>query len=125
MDNRTIRNALTKRIPEVYFIARPWKTPGKINWLMYAKIPPIRRPVKIIADMPDTALLSHRELLNTMVSEVADRIRDIKTGKFTLEDDPDEIYPPLSEEGQKIFDHDGIQYIDMGSPTILPANDVK
>jgi hypothetical protein len=109
MDNRTLRNALSKRIPEVYFIARPWKAKGRVNWLMYAKIPPIKRPVKIIADMPDTAILSHAELLNTMIGEISDEIRKIKKTAH-VDDDPYEVFPPLDADGQRIFDHDGIQF---------------
>lgn len=120
MDNRTIRNALTRRIPEVYFIGKPWKQAGKVYWLMYAKVPGIRRPVEIIADMPDTAILSHRELLNTMISEVADELKALRTGKKNLVDRPDEEFPPLSAEGQKVFDNDGIQYISVGAPNVDP-----
>lgn len=111
MDNRTIRKGLMARIPEVYFIGAPIHNAGKVNWLMFAKIPGIKRPVMLIADMPDTALLSKHELLNTMISEVADEIKALRIGKKSLKDDPEEKYPPLSPEGQKVFDSPDIQYV--------------
>lgn len=123
MDNKTIRNALLKRIPEVYYIGKPIPNKGKVNWLMYAKIPGINRPVMLIADMPDTAILSHKELLSTMINEIADEIKALRTGRKAVKDDPTEIHPPLSYEGQKVFDSEDIQYMDLAPSTpglILP-----
>lgn len=87
---------------------------------MYAKLPNHKRPVEIIADMPDTAILSHRELLNTMISEVADELKALRTGRKGLADRPDECFPALSLEGQKVFDNDGIQYMSMGADNVNP-----
>lgn len=120
MDNRTIRQAFLKRIPEVYFIGKPVENKGKIYWIMYAKIDGQKRPVEIIADMPKTSLVSHRELLTNMVNEVADEIKKIRTGRKSVQDRPDENYPPLSLEGQKVFDSPDIQYISMGEPNVNP-----
>lgn len=121
MDNRTIRNALMRRIPEVYFIGKPVKSRGKVHWIMYAKVPGQTRPVEIIADMPDTALVSHTELLSNMVGEIADEIKKIRTGRKNLPDRPDECYPPLSAEGQKVFDSPDIQYYSVGETNVKPG----
>jgi hypothetical protein len=120
MDNRTIRLAVMKRCPEIYFISPPSKANGKIYWLMFAKIKGINRPVELHCDMPDTALISHRELLTTMVSEIYDEIKHLRTGKKALKDNPDEKFKPLSDEGQKIFDSPEIQYYSVGAPNIDP-----
>lgn len=111
MDNRTIRQAIMKRCPEVYFIARPIKQHGKVIISMLARIPGQKRPTQIFSDMPDTALISHRELLSTLISEVSDEIKKIKSGEKTPPDNPLESWPTLSLEGQKVFDTEGIQYM--------------
>lgn len=114
MDNRTIRKAIMTRCPEVYFIAKPIKQHRKVIVSMLARIPGIKRPVQLFADMPDTAIISHRELLNTLVSELADEIRKLRTGAKSLTDNPLEKWPPLSAEGQKVFETEGIQYMGAG-----------
>lgn len=118
MDNRTIRQAIMKRCKEVYFIAKPIKQHGKIIVPLLAKIPGQKRPTQIFADMPDTALISHRELLTTLISELSDEIRKIRTGEKTPPDNPLESYPPLSIEGQKVFDTEGIQYMGPASESV-------
>ena len=121
MDNRTIRIAVMKRCPEVYFISKPVKANGKIHWLMYAKIMGIGIPVEIRADMPDTALISHNELLTTMVSEIYDAIKDLRTGKKSLEVNPlEDNFKPLSAEGKRVFDSPEIQYYSTGAPNVDP-----
>lgn len=111
MDNRTIRQAIMKRCPEVYFIAKPMRKDGKIFVPMLARIKGQKRPTQLFGDMPDTALVSHRELLNTLISEISDEIRKIANGEKTPSDNPLEDWPPLSLEGQKVFDQEGIQYM--------------
>lgn len=100
MDNRTIRRAMTRRVPEVYFIDRPVHIAGKVVWALIAKIN--GRPYKLLADMPDTALVSHTELLNTMVSEVYDEVAKIKRGAYT---------PPLvpGEESLDTLDDEALR----------------
>lgn len=121
MDNRTIRKAVMKRCPEVYFISPPSRSGGKIYFVMFAKIKGIKIPVELHCDMPDTSLISHRELLTTMVSEIYDELKALKTGRKNLKDHPDEDgIPPLSAEGQKVFDSPEIQYYSKGSPNINP-----
>lgn len=88
---------------------------GKIYWVMFAKVPGIKIPVELHCDMPNTALVSHRELLNTMISEVYDEIRKLKSGAKNVMDHPDQDgIPPLSAEGQKVFDSPEIQYYSVG-----------
>ena len=121
MDNKTIRLAVMKRCPEVYFISKPVKSHGKVWWLMYAKIPGIKIPVELRCDMPDTAIISHRELLTTMVSEIYDEIKGLRTGKIPLKDNPLEAgWKKLSAEGQKVFDSPEIQYMSQGAPNVDP-----
>lgn len=121
MDNRTMRLTVMKRCPEVYFISPPARNSGKIHWLMYAKIPGIKIPVELRCDMADTALISHNELLTTMVSEIYDEIKGLKSGRIGLKDNPlEDKIPPLSAEGQKVFDSPEIQYMDMGQANINP-----
>lgn len=121
MDNKTIRNVVMKRCPEIYFISSPSRHKGKVYWVMFAKVHGIKRPVELHCDMPDTAILSHRELLNTMVSEIYDELRLLKSGAKSLKDHPDQAgMPPLSEEGQKVFDSPDIQYMDVGAPNVNP-----
>jgi len=90
---------------------------------MYAKIEGQKRPIRLLADMPDTAILSFKELMNTMVSEIYDEIQAIKKGVITPPDDPWDIdtgVGPLSQEGQKVFDSPEIQYYAKGTPNIDP-----
>lgn len=125
IDNRTIRLTVMKRCPEVYFISKPVKTHGKIFWLMYAKVPGIKIPVELRCDMPDTALISHNELLTTMVSEIYDEIKDLKNGRKNLADNPlEDGFKPLSAEGQKVFDSPDIQYYSLGSPNEKPESSI-
>lgn len=119
MDNITIRTAIMKRCPEVYFIAKPIKQHGKVIVSMLAKIPPIKRPIQLFCDMPDTAIISHKELLTTLISELSDEIRKIKSGEKAPPDNPLERWPPLSADGQKVFDSEGIQYLGVGDVTKL------
>lgn len=108
MDNRTIRNAVTNRVPEIYYVSQGQKIHGKVKYLMLAKIN--RRPFYICADMPDTALVSHRELLNTMVSEVYDEVGKIKRGELHPNIVPDErMLPPLTEADLAAFDFNEIE----------------
>lgn len=118
MDNRTIRNALTKRVPEVYFVSKPTKIGNKIKFLLVAKIN--RRPFYLCADMPDTAIISHRELLNTMVSEVYDEVGKIKRGEKHPDIVPDErALPPLSTEDLEAFDFNEIEDMLAEKPQLI------
>lgn len=123
MDNRTIRNAVTNRVPEVYYVSPPTKIGSKIKFLMIAKIrlPNMsERPFYLCADMPDTALVSHRELLSTMVSEVYDEVGKIKRGEKHPEIVPDErSLPPLSKRDLKAFDFNEIEDMLSDSPQLL------
>lgn len=125
MDNRTIRRALMRRCPEVYFISRPkfMVKDGKrfIVWGMLAKIKNVPIPVQLVADMPDTALLSHKELLNTLVSEVYDAIRKVEKNPSDLPMAPGEFHPPLSAEGRRVFDNPEIQYFIKGDANVDPT----
>lgn len=122
MDNKTIRLAVMKRCPEVYFISPPSRSKGKIWFVMLAKVKGIKIPVELHCNMPDTALINHRELLTTMVSEIYDEIKHISTGQKALKDHPDQDgMPPLSEEGQKVFDSPEIQYWDRGPEMKKPG----
>lgn len=102
MDNRTIRAALTKRVPEIYFVHSPVSQNGKVYWRLLANIN--GKLYKILADMPNTALISHRELLNTMVTEVYDEVKAIRCsrkvpGLLPAEKD----YTPLSAEDERVL----------------------
>jgi hypothetical protein len=124
MDNRTIRRAVMRRCPEVYFISPPRRGfdktgKKKIFFLMLAKIEGIKIPVELHCDMPETALISHWELLSTMVNEIYDEISALKTGKKNLEMLPDTA-PPLSAEGQRVFDNPEIQYYVPGTANVDP-----
>lgn len=77
MDNRTIRRAIEKRVPEIYFIHAPVLTDGKVYFRMLANID--GKLYKMVADMPNTALVSHKELLNTMVTELYDEVKKIRS----------------------------------------------
>lgn len=127
MDNRTIRLAVMRRCPEVYWISEPRRGLDekqkihKIYWLMYAKIAGQKRPTRLQCDMLDTAIISHNALLSTMVNEIYDEIKDIRTGRKTPPDDPwDEGRQELSAEGQKVFDSPEIQYMSVGAPNVNP-----
>jgi hypothetical protein len=112
-----------KRCPEVYFISPPAKHRGKILMVMLAKVTGIKIPVELHCSMPDTALISHRELLNTMVSEVYDELARLKSGKKNLAAHPDQQgMPPISAEGQRIFDSPDIQYMSVGADNINPLD---
>jgi hypothetical protein len=102
MDNRTIRRAVTRRVPEIYFIDAPVHVNNRVAWLMMASIN--GRPYKIIADMPKTSLVSHNELLTTMVSELYDEVSKIKRGAKFPEMVPEELgYTPLTAEELEVF----------------------
>jgi len=104
MDNRTIRRALTRRVPEVYFVDAPVHVAGKVVWALIAKIN--GKPYKLLADMPDTALVSHTELLNTMVSEVYDEVAKIKRGAYTPPLAPgEEDLTPLDDEALRLLSY--------------------
>lgn len=104
MDNRTIRRAVTRRVPEIYYIDAPIKVPGKVAWLMLAKIN--GRPYKLIADMPDTSLVSHNELLTTMVSELYDHVAKIKRGSISPQIAlGEDLLTPLSDEELSVFNY--------------------
>jgi hypothetical protein len=97
VDNRTIRRALTRRVPEVYFVHHPIMHGKKVYWRLLANIN--GKLYKILADMPKTALISHKELLNTMVSEVYDEVQAIKCGSFAPDLlDKERDWTPLSAE---------------------------
>lgn len=105
MDNRTIRRALTRRVPEIYFVDAPVHIQDKVVWALIAKIE--GRPYKILADMPDTALVSHTELLNTMVSEVYDEVAKIKRGALFPPLAPgEEDLTPLTDEQLRMLSYD-------------------
>lgn len=88
---------------------------------MLAKVKDIDIPIQLRANMPDTALVSHRELLNTLVSEVYDEIGSYKNGKRNIEMAPEETFAPLSAEGKKVFDNPEIQYLAKGALNIDPT----
>jgi len=95
MDNRTIRRAITRRVPEIYFISSPIQEPNRIKWALLAKIN--GKPYKLVADMPNTALVSHNVLLTTMASEIYDEVAKIKRGAKTPDILPNEAHlPPLT-----------------------------
>ena len=103
MDNRTIRRAITRRVPEVYFISQPMQEPSRIKWALLAKIN--GKPYKMVADMPNTALVSHNELLTTMVSEIYDYVRKIEKGTISPDCLPSEAHlPPLTEEQLRLME---------------------
>lgn len=97
LDNRTIRNALTNRVPEVYFVFPPQQGWRKTYIAFLVKIN--GKPYKMTADMPTTALVSHKELITTMVSEVYDEVKKIKAGAISPPLFPgEEEFPPLTYE---------------------------
>lgn len=107
MDNRTIRNAIAKRIPEIYFIHAPQRVANKVYWRMLANID--GKLYKFLADMPSTALVSHRELLNTLVSEVYDEVKAIKRKLKTPPTLPQEKdWTPLSEDDKRLLGIDSV-----------------
>lgn len=107
MDNRTIRRALTRRVPEVYFIDHPVHIAGKVVWALVAKIN--NRPYKLLADMPDTALVSHNELLTTMVSEVYDEVAKIRRGAYSPPLVPgEEELLPLGDEELRLLSYEHV-----------------
>lgn len=108
MDNRTIRTAIMKRLPEVYFVHAPIRRNNKVYVRMLANIK--GKLYKFLGDMPDTALCSHRELLGTLISETYDEIKAIKSGQKDPEILPEEKdYTPLGEEEKRIL---GIQTVE-------------
>lgn len=129
MDNRTIRRAIMRRCPEVKFVSPPQFVAKEVNgrkdryvvWGMLAKIKGVKTPVKIIADMKDTALASHSELVSTMISEIYDEIRKVERGQKNLEIAPGENHPPLSDEMLKIFHNDDdIHFFIPGAKNVDP-----
>lgn len=102
MDKRTILIAVMKRVPEVYFMQGPKYKGNKTYWCLWCNIK--GKPAKLIADMPKTALVSHKELLSTMISEVYDEVQKIKNGERILDIAKEEIgLPPLSDEDKRLF----------------------
>lgn len=102
MDNRTIRTAIMNRVPEVYHIFTPIRKNGKVYLRMYVNID--GKLYKMLGDMPDTALISHRELLNTMVSELHDEVSAIRRGIKSVEFLPEERdWTPISEDDKNLL----------------------
>lgn len=102
MDNRTIRRAIEKRVPEIFFIHAPVQANNKVYWRLLANIN--GKLYKMVADMPLTALISHKELLNTMVSELYDQVTGIKAGRIVPDSLPAEKdWTPMSDEDQRML----------------------
>lgn len=111
MDNRTIRNAITKRVPEVYFILPGIRCVDPVTrkpawmWRMYANVPVRGKGqhlVKLAVTMPDTALVSHKELLNTAVSELYDEVKKIRSGQKSPPMMPNEFdMTPMTDEEKR------------------------
>lgn len=135
MDNRTIRNAITKRVPEIYFILPGIRCVDPVTykpawmWRMYANIPVKGKGqhlCKLAVTMPDTALVSHRELLNTAVSELYDEVKKIKSGQKTPPMMPSDYdNTPMTEEEKRSLGVSTIEDALMDNPLAIIESNVS
>jgi hypothetical protein len=120
VDNRTIRRALMRRVPEVYFIHAPVRANRKIYWRILANIKikgGRERIFKILADMPETALISHKELLNTMISEVYTEVQNIKNRVISPKMlSAEQDWTPISDEDERALGINTIEEMIGDSP---------
>lgn len=124
-----MRRALSRRVPEIYFIHAPVRANGKVYWRMLANIKlkgGKHRLFKLMADMPETALVSHKELLNTLVSEVYDEVQAIKNRSKSPKMLPKEHdWTPISDEDERALGINTIEDMLMDQPHQIIESNIK